>query len=185
VYSLDELDWVPVIAGYDSNDNVVLGPLSLVPTGGPTNCYSCPNHTALFISEVMTHNTETLADETGQHPAWIEICNPSAEDVYLQGWWLSNDLLDRERWALPGVDLERHTCIVVFADGDTDEGALHASFELRADGGELVLTDLRGVTDGGLVFGPMVPDSSLMWSWTDHNYFATSEPTPGFPDWED
>ena len=75
--------------------------------------------------------------------------------------------------------------MVVFADGVTDKGALHASFELSADGGELVLTDPRGVTDAGFVFGRLGPDMSLVWSWTDRGYVASSEPTPGVPDWDD
>lgn len=179
VYGLDELEWAPMLTGYDDSDEVVLGPLTLIPTGGPTNCYSCPSYIPVFITEIMTQNTKTLTDETGEHPPWVELCNPSAEDVALEGWWLSNDLLDRQRWALPNISVARHQCVVVFANGEPDAGALHASFELSTEGGELVLTNARGVTDGGFAFGPLAADTSLAWSWAEQGYVESTEPAPG------
>ncbi len=176
--------WTPILTGQDDSGSVVFGPISLIPTGGPTVCFSCPNFTPVYISEVMTTNADTLEDDSGEFVPWIEICNPSAMDVPLGGWWLSNDLLERDRWELPAITLPRHECLVLFADGAPSKGERHTSFALTDDGGALVLTDPNGVTDGGFLFGPLPADHSLVWSWEHSAYRESDEPTPGSPDWD-
>ncbi len=184
-FSVVDQAWLPVLTGHNGSGDVTFGPISLTPTGGPTLCFSCPNFTPVYISEVMTANTRTLEDESGAFVPWIELCNPSASDVQLEGWWLSDDLLDRPRWALPALNLERHQCLVLFADGEPSKGERHTNFELTTRGGALVLTDPQGVTDGGFLFGPLRADNSLQWSWEHNAYRESDAPTPGVPDWDD
>ena len=51
----------------------------------------------LVISEFMADNSATLADEDGDYPDWIEIYNPSQDDVSLSGWHLTDDVIDAEQ----------------------------------------------------------------------------------------
>jgi hypothetical protein len=180
VFSTDSLEWSATLTGYDERDAVVFEPLVLIPTGGPTNCFSCPNRTEALITEIMPNNGSVLSDEASEYPPWIELCHMSASgSVNFDGWWLSDALHDRRRWPLPPVELTGLECLVVLADSDVDQGELHANFELSPEGGELVLTDPRGVTDGGFVYQAQAEDVSLLWSWTDSSYVASEEPTPG------
>ena len=40
----------------------------------------------VVISEFMADNKHTLADEDGQYPDWIELYNPTDQDIPLEGW---------------------------------------------------------------------------------------------------
>ena len=47
-----------------------------------------------FISEVVAANDNSLRDDFGDSPDWIEIHNPSDAQLDLGGWGLSDDLSD-------------------------------------------------------------------------------------------
>jgi len=69
---------------------------------------------------------------------WIEVYNPTAEAVNLEGWHLTDDRGDLDKWTFPaGVVLAPDAYKVVFAsglkDGDPAHPAdLHANFKLGA-----------------------------------------------------
>ena len=44
----------------------------------------------VLISEVMTSNDETLKDEDGSTPDWLELYNNSKANVDLNGWHLTD-----------------------------------------------------------------------------------------------
>ena len=135
----------------------------------------------VVISELMLHNVAAYADEHGEFEPWIELYNPSAADIALAGYTLSNDFGDRTRWALPAVTLARHQVLVIFADAEPDAGPLHTNFRLSPNGGEVVLTRPDGVTDGGFVYGSTPADASWEYDWSAPDYVGTREPTPNAP----
>lgn len=150
-------------------------------TGAPPFCWSCPGSVRIAISELMLNNVGTLADESGEFEPWIELYNPSAEDIDLSGYTLSNHFGERARWALPAVTIPRHEVLTIFADGEPEQGPLHTNFRLAVSGGELVLTRPDGGTDGGFVFGSMPADASLEFAWDANDYVGTRAPTPNVP----
>src|SRR5205085_2182858 len=102
-----------------------------------------------FIAEFMADNQHTLADEDGQFPDWLEIQNPDASPVNLEGWFLSDNPQALTKWAFPAVTLPAKGTLVVFASGKnrtSDPTHLHTSLQLSADGGFLALTRPDGVT---------------------------------------
>ncbi|WP_437915176.1 lamin tail domain-containing protein [Sorangium sp. So ce302] len=165
-------------SAFAADGSVLVDAVPMISTGSPAFCWGCPAPLAVSISEVMLNNTTTLADESGEYEPWIELFNPSAEDVDLTGWTLSDDFAERGKWPLPAVTLPRHEVLVLFADGDTDQGELHTSFALDPSGGELVLTARGGVSDGGLVLEAQVPGVSLAYQWAADGY-VVGRPTPG------
>lgn len=165
-------------SAFAADGSALFDAVPVISTGSPPFCWECPAVMGVWISEVMLNNTTTLADEAGEYEPWIELFNPSAGDVDLTGWTLSDDFGDRRKWALPAITLPRHETLVLFADGDTDQGELHTSFALDPSGGELILTRSDGTTDGGLVLGPQAPSESLAFQWTVGNY-VLGRPTPG------
>lgn len=161
--------------------SVVLGPQPVIWTGAPPFCMNCLEWPGAGISELMTNNVSVHADEAGEFEPWLELYNPSSEDIDLTGWTLSNDFRNRRKWTLPAVTLPRHRTLLVIADGDTEQGALHANFRLSAGGGEIVLTRPDGVTDGGFVYGSQSADESLVFEYSAAGYVETDSPTPGAP----
>jgi hypothetical protein len=170
-------------AVHDAAGAAVLDPTPVVWTGFPTLCGpGCLQTTMVAISEVIANNASVYPDAAGEHEPLIELYNAGAEDVDLGGWTLSNAFSDRDRWAFPSrTMLLRHETLVVFADGEPEEGPLHASFELSAEGGEVILTGPDGSTDGGLLYEPQAPDEAYAFSWNEGRYVATETATPGEP----
>ncbi|MBL9170431.1 MAG: lamin tail domain-containing protein [Verrucomicrobiales bacterium] len=146
-----------------------------------------------YISEVLVSNTRILADETGRYNDWIEIYNPAAVNLNLEGWYLTDSANDLRKWRFPATNLAGGRFLVVFASGNDRRipGArLHTSFQLSAGGEYLALVRPDGTTVA-TEFAPslpqQVPDVSFGFaqvaagdSWeisaTDV-YFTT--PTPG------
>ncbi len=87
----------------------------------------------VLIAEVMSSNDETLKDEDGSTPDWLEIYNNGQQTVDLLGWHLTDQLNDRTKWTMPAAELEPGESIVVFASGKdrTDPaGELHTNFKI-------------------------------------------------------
>ncbi len=103
----------------------------------------------LLISELMALNDSTLADEDGDFSDWVEIHNPTAEPVSLDGWYLTDESDDLTKWQFPAVTVEAGGDLVVFPSDKnrTDaQGELHTNFRLAADGEYLALIQPDGAT---------------------------------------
>ncbi|HTR41608.1 MAG TPA: CotH kinase family protein [Pseudomonadales bacterium] len=107
--------------------------------------------TNLTISEFMATNVNTVADEDGDSSPWIEIFNPTAADVSLNGWALTDDPNNLMLWRFPNVTLldaddanGSDNYLVVFASGKNrtnNLAELHTNFRLPAGGGYLALVN--------------------------------------------
>jgi len=96
---------------------------------------------ALMITEFMGSNTNTIVDNHGAAEDWIEILNVSSTSVSLDGKYLTDDLIRRNRFRLPAVTLEPGQFYLVWADDDKEQGPNHANFKLSAGGESLGLFD--------------------------------------------
>ena len=93
-----------------------------------------PETVVLYLNEFVAQNTAGIRDEAGQYEDWVEIYNPGAEAVELGGLYLTDDLSLTTRWALPDTQIAAGGFMVVWCDSDPEDGSLHASFKLSADG---------------------------------------------------
>ncbi|NQU20500.1 MAG: lamin tail domain-containing protein, partial [Candidatus Nealsonbacteria bacterium] len=101
------------------------------------------------ISEFMALNEGSLADEDGDYSDWIELHNPAAETLSLDGWFLTDDDTDLTQWQFPVVSLPPDGYLVVFASNNdrTDPaGELHTNFKLSGGGEYLGLVRPDGTT---------------------------------------
>ena len=71
----------------------------------------------LLITEVMSSNKMTLADNTGTYSDYVEIYNEGGEAVNLAGCGLSDDPDKTLKWKFPDVTLEPGKYLVVYASG--------------------------------------------------------------------
>jgi hypothetical protein len=105
--------------------------------------------TGPVINEFVACNRDSLHDKDGESSDWLELFNPTDEIIDLDGWYLTDDLNDLEKWELPSVQLAPGGYRVIFASGKNERdpaGELHTSFSLRADGESLALVEPDGKT---------------------------------------
>ncbi len=103
----------------------------------------------LLISEFLADNESGLKDEDGDTSDWIELYNRGAEPVDLDGWHLTDDSDDLDKWEFPSRVLTPGQSLIVFAsnkDRDGQEGPLHTNFGLSANGEYLALVSPDGST---------------------------------------
>ena len=143
---------------------------------------------SLAINEIVASNVAAGQDPQGQYDDWIEICNHGDAPVDLGGMYLTDNLANPTKWQVPLgfptlTTVAPQGYIVIWADGDTADEGLHASFKLAADGEDVGLFDVDGTTliDGvsflalatGLSYG-RYPDGQGQWQFL-------AAPTPGAP----
>ena len=96
------------------------------------------------ISEFMTANSTTIADEDSDFSDWIELQNFGTNSVSLAGWLLTDDVLVLGKWRLPAVTLTPGQFKLIWASAKNRTNAaapLHTNFKLDRGGGYLALFD--------------------------------------------
>lgn len=156
---------------------------------GALICIFCPTDIlhaqtgTLSITEFMAANNSTLSDEDGDFSDWIEIHNAGGSPVNLQGYGLSDDSAQPNKWIFPNVTINAGQYLVVFASGKSRAvagGQLHTNFKLSASGEYLALSD--NANNVISVYSPSFPQQHDDISFGINNngqerYFSV--PTPG------
>ncbi len=73
--------------------------------GGSWSYFLNTNLPHLVISEFMATNQNTVQDEDGEASPWIEIFNPTTNDVNLAGWALTDDPNNLMQWRFPNITI--------------------------------------------------------------------------------
>ena len=69
----------------------------------------------LQINEVVSANGESLFDEDGDTPDWIELYNPSNETIDISEFKISDDRNDLSKWSFPSLLVEPDSFLLIFA----------------------------------------------------------------------
>ena len=120
----------------------------------------------LVVNELMAKNDTTLADEWGDYDDWVEIYNDTSAPISLDGYYLTDDLYGNPfRFALPSETLGPRERLIIWCDGDIEQGTHHTDFKLDAGGEEVAI--VAQANDGTplrvdyLVFGDQAADVSF------------------------
>jgi hypothetical protein len=109
----------------------------------------------VVLNEILPANDSIVADEAREFDDYAELYNPTSAAVDLSGWGLADDAEDPD-WVFPaGTTIEAGAHLLVWLDDQPDQGPLHATVGLAADGDALVLFS---------------PDGAIadQWSFVDH-----------------
>lgn len=103
---------------------------------------------AVQINEIVSSNGSTFSDEDGDFEDWVELVNTSTEPVQLEGFSLSDNLSNLQKWIFPQYLMNPGEYLVVFASGkDIKSGTyLHTNFNISADGEPIIVTNAAGDT---------------------------------------
>lgn len=136
------------------------------------------NLTAIRINEFMASNGDTLEDQEGDSPDWIELYNTSDEDVNLNGLCISDGKKTLDKYTFGDVTIPAHGYLVVFASGkESSTVEIHLPFKLSA-GGEKVVLSFQGVILDIVSYDEQEKDVSMS-RVDERNWTFTSTPTPG------
>ena len=120
----------------------------------------------LVINELMSSNANNVSDEFGEFDDWVELFNAGGAPVELGGKYLTDNLNDPTKYALPPGSLAAGDWAFYWTDNDPEQGPYHAPFTLSASGDEIAL--LEWDEAGGFwvildffVFGASEQDASL------------------------
>jgi len=105
---------------------------------------------SIFINEFMASNDQTIADENGEFDDWVEIYNAGDTSFDIGGKFVTDDLLEPNQWQIPTTDSELTTIpaggyLIIWFDGDEDQGVLHVSPKLSGGGEQIGLYDADGI----------------------------------------
>lgn len=102
-----------------------------------------------IISEFLAVNTGLPKDFQNESQDWIEIHNPGAQPLALEGYYLTDNAGDLKKWRFPALILPAGAYAVVFASGKDlrdPKSELHSNFKLHPMGEFLGLVAPDGKT---------------------------------------
>lgn len=121
------------------------------------------------INEWMVDNDGTLSDPAdGNYEDWFEIYNPGTNTVDLGGYFLTDDLANPFKYAVPNnghYTIEAGGYLLVWADGEPGQNAtnlpdLHADFSLSKGGESIGIFAADGTAIDVVTFGVQATDVS-------------------------
>lgn len=95
----------------------------------------------ITLNEMVSNSNGAYLDEDGDPSDWIELHNPTAQTISLNGYALSDDGTDLGKWNLPNVDIEAGSYLVIFcSDKDRYTEPYHTNFKIRSEGEPILLS---------------------------------------------
>ena len=114
----------------------------------------------LVINELMASNKTSQSDDENEFDDWVELYNTSETPIALLGLFLSDDLSDLNKWALPDMFIQPDDYLIVWADSETSQSGVHSNFKLNATGEQLFLSDAGSTILDSLTFSQQLDDVS-------------------------
>lgn len=142
---------------------------------------TCTVFSQITINEWMADNANALSDEAGEFDDWFELYNTGDSPVDLQGYYLSDDPLEPEKFLITNSTvIEADSFLIFWADDELDQGPTHVNFKLGSGGESIVLSDANLVEIDAVTFGAQTEDVSTG-AFPDGSsiYFTFINYTPG------
>lgn len=106
----------------------------------------------IMINEIMADNTKTIKDSENttkdEYDDWIELFNPTANEITLTGMYLTDDVLKLDKWKFTQQNLKikpgEH--LLIWCDEQGTQSGLHANFKLSKSGEYIALVGTDGKT---------------------------------------
>ena len=145
--------------------------------------FSLTHSQQLVISEFMAINDTVLADEDGDFSDWIELYNAGSTSFNLDGWYITDNPLNLDKWRFPAITLNAGDYLVIFASEKNRTliaGNLHTNFKLSGSGEFLAIVEPDGTTISSS-FGDAFPAQQANISYGLYNgqYVYMQTPSPG------
>lgn len=119
----------------------------------------------LVVNEFMALNMTCCSDEAGEFEDWIEIYNAGDEPINIAGYYLSDDPESPFNSRIRSTNAAETTIpakgyLVIWADGDRDQGVRHVDFRLNQGGESVILNYIDGRQIDAVTYGMQTADKS-------------------------
>lgn len=128
----------------------------------------------LYISEIMASNSYTIKDEDGDYSDYIEIYNGYNYKINLNGYYLSDDEYNPQKWMFPDIAVDSGEYILIYASGKDKD--YHTNFKLNSEHEVIVFSDKSGNIISKVQYDDMLNDIS--YGYTKGKYIFSDHPTP-------
>ncbi|NQT01983.1 MAG: CotH kinase family protein, partial [Planctomycetes bacterium] len=107
--------------------------------------------TTVVLNEIMAH-TNYIDPQRPEYDSkdWIELYNTTGTSINLQGWYLSDDIGELRKWAIPAIDVPGYSWIS-FDEVNDFHNPISSGFGLNKAGEEVVLSYLPGSSEDRVV----------------------------------
>lgn len=144
------------------------------------SCAVTLNPGDIVINEFAADN-DSIPDPAGEFEDWVEIYNNTSAPVNMSGFYLSDNYTVPQKWQFPeNTVIQAGGYLVVWADEDSGQAGLHASFKLSQSGERLILSDQSLTTLDSISFGAQSTNITSARNPNGTGAFVPSLPTPGF-----
>ena len=134
--------------------------------------------TGVVVNEILASNNTGEVDEAGDFEDWIELYNNNETDVDLSGFYLTDNGESLQKWIIPaGTILPAKGYLIIWADEEQEEGALHTNFKLSAGGEVVVLSDILSNVLDSVVYGAQISDMAYARIPNGTGNFVIQQPT--------
>jgi len=148
------------------------------------------NQLPLFINEIQSNNTNTIADSSGEYDDWIELYNAGDTEIDLTGFYLSNDRMNAYKAEIPYSLMDNIIPAggfkIIWADSTPDQGSMHVGFRLQDENGWVGLFTAQVAADLQLLLVDSVNYTNLASNFSSGRqtdgagpWTSFSTPTPG------
>ena len=155
----------------------------------PTEKAQVKGNCQLVVTEVCVANIDQVVDYSFNYGGWIELYNPSAADVLLDDWYISDNAEILTKHKLSGYGILKpgnYRCIFFdhhAADGEYGpDAAKQVRFKLGREGGTLYFSRNGTVVDLSVKYPASIPRCSYARARMDADEWQyCGIPTPGKP----
>ncbi|MFH1197911.1 MAG: CotH kinase family protein [bacterium] len=137
---------------------------------------------SLVINEFLASNASTNTDTNGEYDDWVEIYNPSSENVLLDGLYLTDSPALPNKWQFPNnnIVVPAQGFVLVWCDDDEGQSGLHTNFKFDAQGEFIGLVGTDGLSFiDSLSYGEQSTDISFGRYPDGSENWIQLPPTPG------
>ena len=133
--------------------------------GGSPGTYDPEPQISVVLNEIMAH-TDYSDPQFPQHDSddWIELYNTASASINLDNWYLSDDIDELNKWAIPAVDIAGRSYIS-FDEVTGFHNPISSGFGLNKGGEEVILSYLPGTPEDRVVdsirFNGQLLDTSI------------------------
>ncbi len=141
---------------------------------------AAPSQATILINEILTATEEE--NSQGNTLEWIELFNSGDQQINLNGYTITDDVNEPEKWAFPSVSISPREYLLLYATGEdrNSPNNLHVNFQLQREGEAVVLFRADGMVEDFIQYPTQRREVSYGRSPNDSETWLFYEsPTPG------